>query len=217
MVTPRRPPESGPSDAAGGDSGDDRGQAYTLEGVVSSLILLSAVVFALEMTAVTPLSASTSSQHIENQQEATARGVLASAAETGALKRAVLSWNDTSEQFYNTSGQGYFASDPPPNDFGEMLDRSFNANGVAYNVYLHYQESGGQMSVQRYVFQGRPSDNAVQATWSLTVMQNDRVHGHEENPTVTEVSDESTYFAPRAADHSSMYNVVRVEVVVWRI
>ena len=218
MVTPRRPPDDpGARDRADAVSADTRGQAHTLEGVVSSLILLSAVVFALEMTAVTPLSASTSSQHIENQQEATARGVLAAAAETGALERAVLSWNATSEQFYNTSRLGYFTTDPPPNRFGEMLNRSFDRNGVAYNVYLHYQENDGTRDSQRFVYQGRPSDNAVQATWSHTLMRNDEIHTHEETPSGTAVSDEPTYFAPEAADRSSVYNVVRVEVVVWRI
>jgi hypothetical protein len=217
VVTPRRPPRRGDG-ASGRPAGrEDRGQAHTLEGVVASLILLSAVVFALEMTAVTPLSASTSSQHIENQQEATARGVLASAAETGALQRAVLSWNDSSEQFYNTSSLGYFTTDPPPNEFGEMLNRSFNRKGVAYNIYLSYQEPDGTTDRERFTYQGRPSDNAVQATWTVTLMQNDEIHTHEGVASGTEVSDESTYFAPRAADQSSVYNVVRVEVVVWRI
>ena len=208
----RRPPNSGERP----ERPSERGQAHTLEGVVAALILLSAVVFALEMTAVTPLSASTSSQHIENQQEATARGVLASAAETGALARALLSWNDTSEQFYNTSGSGYFTNDAPPNDFGQMLNRSFNRAGVAYNVYLHYQDTSGERGTQQYVYQGRPSDNAVQATWTLSLMANDEIHDHDGNPTGETVADESTYFAPASSD-SSVYNVVYVEVVVWRI
>jgi len=217
VVTPRRPP-SDPGDQERPDAVTrTRGQAHTLEGVVSSLILLSAVVFALEMTAVTPLSASTSSQHIENQQESTARGVLAAAAETGALERAVLSWNATSEQFYNTSDPGYFTTDPPPNRFGTMLNRSFDRNGVAYNIYLHYRDDddAGPDS-QRLVYQGHPSDNAVQATWSLTLFENDPLYDHEETPTATTVSDEPTYFAPAASD-GAVYNVVRVEVVVWRI
>ncbi|WP_235853469.1 DUF7288 family protein [Halosimplex salinum] len=218
-MSARRPPRgrSGEGDTqrpAG--AATDRGQAHTLEGVVAGLILLSAVVFALEMTAVTPLSASTSSQHIENQQESTARGVLASAAETGALERALLSWNASSEQFYNTSRLGYFTSDAPPNEFGRMLNRSFNRGGVAYNVYLRYQGAGGAPDTRQYVYQGRPSDNSVQATWTLALAENDEIHDYEEAPTGTEISDEPTFFAPPASD-SSVYNVVRVEVVVWRI
>jgi len=208
----QRPPRDGGSV----DRPADRGQAHTLEGVVASLILLSAVVFALEMTAVTPLSASTSSQHIENQQEATARGVLASASETGALKRALLSWNESSDQFFNTSNLGYFTTDSPPNEFGEMLNRSFNQNGVAYNVYLGYQNSVGERETQQYIYQGRPSDNSVQATWTVAIMKNDEIHDYEENPTGTLVGDEPSYFAPPASD-SSVYNVIYVEVIVWRI
>nr|WP_246022955.1 hypothetical protein [Halosimplex halophilum] len=216
-MTPQRPPRRGAGEAPGrrGARGD-RGQAHTLEGVVASLILLSAVVFALEMTAVTPLSASTSSQHIENQQEATARGVLASAAETGALERAVLSWDETSEQFHETSDLGYFTSDAPPNDFGDMLDRSFNRRGVAYNIYLQYRDDDGTPDSRRYAYQGRPSDNAVQATWTLTLFENDRIRDADGDPTGTAVSEESTFFAPPASD-GAVYNVVRVEVVVWRI
>ncbi|WP_436927273.1 DUF7288 family protein [Halosimplex amylolyticum] len=187
-----------------------------MEGVIASLILLSAVVFALEMTAVTPLSASTSSQHIENQQEATARGVLASAAETGALERAVLSWNATSEQFYQTSELGYFTTGAPPNRFGTMLERSFDREGVAYNVYLRYQGTDSQTHTEPYVYQGVPSDHAVRATWSLSIMVDDEIRDENGDPTGTTVVADSTYFAPQPSG-SSVYNVIDVEVVVWRI
>jgi hypothetical protein len=193
----------------------DRGQAHTLEGVVASLVLLSAVVFALEMTAVTPLSASTSSQHIENQQEATARGVLGSGAETGALKRTLLFWNTTSGQFFNVSERGYYTS-PPPTDFGAMLNRSFDRNGVAYNVYLRYQNEDGPRSTRILVYQGRPSDNAVSASWSVALFQDDKLLDHENQPTDVNVSDAPSYFAGNTTD-SSVHNVVHVEVVVWRI
>ncbi|WP_459192373.1 DUF7288 family protein [Halosimplex sp. J119] len=216
-MTARRPPGGARSGKPRrGRDRDNRGQAHTLEGVTAGLIILSAVVFALEMTAVTPLSASTSSQHIENQQEATARGVLASAAETGALERALLSWNATSKQFYETPQVGYFTTGAPPNDFGTTLERSFDRQGIAYNVYLRYQGADGEIRVQRYVHQGQPSDHAVRATWALSLMESDEIRDENGDPTGTAVSDESTYFAPRQSS-ASVYNVINVEVVVWRI
>jgi len=195
---------------------DESGQAHTLEGVVAALILLSAVIFALEMTAVTPLSASTSSQHLENQQEATARGVLASAAETDALERAVLFWNTSAERFWNTSGLGYYASGPPPNELGRMLNRSFDSRGIAYNVFVVYQDDEGERDSRRLIYQGRPSDNAVSAARSVTLFDNDPLYDHESVATGTTVSATGDYFAPDASP-GSVYNVVRVEVVVWRI
>nr|WP_246391656.1 hypothetical protein [Halosimplex pelagicum] len=216
-MTVRRPPDGRRPGGSPCDRGrSDRGQAHTLEGVVAALIVLSAVVFALEMTAVTPLSASTSSQHIENQQEGTARGVLASAAETGALERAVLSWNATSEQFYHTPDVGRFTTGAPPNRFGEMLERSFDRQGIAYNVYLRYQGADGRLRTQEYVDQGVPSDHAVRATWSLSLMTDDAIRDGNGDPTGTTVSDESTYFVPRQSS-AGVYSVINVEVVVWRI
>ena len=72
-----------------------RGQIYTLEAVIAAVLLVSSLVFALQVTAVTPLSASTSNQHIENQQRASASGVLTAAEEAGILQDAVLFWNDS--------------------------------------------------------------------------------------------------------------------------
>ncbi|MEF8851262.1 MAG: hypothetical protein V5A28_02420 [Haloarculaceae archaeon] len=196
----------------------ERGQAHTLEGVVAALILLSAIVFALELTAVTPLSASTSSQHIENQQEATARGILGAAAESGALKRTLLSWNDSEGRFWNSTDRTesvYFETNPPPTEFGGMLNRSFDSGGIAYNVYLRFNASEDP-SLKRLVYQGRPSDNAVSASWPVTLYRNDKLHDHEEQPTGTNVSDSSTFYAEDRTG-SSVYKVIHVEVVVWRI
>jgi hypothetical protein len=197
----------------------DRGQAHTLEGVVAGLVVLSAVVFALELTAVTPLSASTSSQHIENQQEATARGILGAAAENGSLKRTLLYWNSSSGRFWNSTDlteNDYYETDPPPTEFGRMLNRSFDRDGIAYNVYLRFDTPGGTFDVQRLVYQGRPSDNAVSASRPVALSRNDKLHDHEENPTDRNVSNASTFYAEETGD-SSVYSVVRVEVVVWRI
>jgi len=198
---------------------DARGQAHALEGIVAALVVLSAVVFALEMTAVTPLSASTSSQHIENQQEATARGVLGTAAESGALKETVLFWNTTgSGRFWDanrTSESYYYTSGPPPTEFGEMLNRSFDRRGIAYNVNLRYDGSDGPRTTTQLVYQGVPSDNAVRATWPVVLYRNDKLVNRTGTPrNVSNVS--SSFYAPQASS-SSVYNVIRVEVVVWRI
>jgi len=220
VVTPppmRRGGDGGARAPESRESGrGERGQAHTLEGVVASLIMLSAVIFALEMTAVTPLSASTSSQHLENQQEATARGILASAAETGELDRALLFWNGSAERFWNTTRLGYYASNPPPNDFGAMLNRSFDSRGIAYNVVVSYEDDEGDRDSRRLIYQGRPSDNAVSAARSVILLDNDPLYDHGGVATGTNVSETGDYFAPDASS-GSVYNVLRVEVVVWRI
>jgi hypothetical protein len=109
----------------------DRGQAYTLEAFIAALLLISSLTFALQVTAVTPLSASTANQHIENQQRSSASGVLAAGHESGALKEAVLYWNASTERFHDATRNDYYTNEYPDIPFGEMLDRAFGGRGLA--------------------------------------------------------------------------------------
>lgn len=224
----------------------DRGQAFTLEGIVAGLVVLSGLVFAFQATAITPLSASTSNQFIESQQVGSARGVLATAAEEPAgdrdspLKRAVLFWGDEdgdgTREFHCANNDPYFTDAPdlsacglsagdefagsfPPNEFGAVLDRAFGT-GVGTNVILEFRTPSGEFESQRMVYEGEPSDNAVRVSTFVTVYDTDEVYasdGTRSGDTVT--SGAAAFYAPDAhpgADEA-LYNVIRVEVVVWRI
>lgn len=200
-----------------------RGQAHTLEAVVGALLLMAALVFALQTTAVTPLSASTASQHIENQEQAIARGVLANAERKNALKPAVLYWDETSDGFHNAP-KGYYTNGGPPNRFGAVLERAFGQHGIAFNVYLHYQTQGtGDLRRLRMVYVGEPSDNAVRATRSVTLYDEDHLYepsgfGYAQRDSAVTVNTTGDFYAPKAADPGDgFYNLVRVEVVVWRM
>jgi len=192
-----------------------RGQVHTLEAVIASLLLVSSIVFALQMTAVTPLSASTSSQQIETQQDANARGVLASAVENGSLRKTVLFWNASGEAFHNASDVGYYRQ-APPTAFGDALEEAFGSRGVAYNVRAVYITSSDERRTRRIVFQGEPSDNAARATRTIVLNDDARLYDETGARTATEVSD-ADYFATDARPDGNVYNVIRVEVVVWRI
>jgi hypothetical protein len=203
---------------------DGRGQAYALEAVVASLILLSGLVFALQATAVTPLSASTSSQHIENQQAATAEGVLAAAAENGSIRVAVLNWNDGDGKFHGAEpDQSYHTNDAPDNEFGTLLSRAFDGRGIVFNVYVHYgvdRDDDGvveELQSRRMVYRGEPTDNAAAATRAVTLYDDDVLHDASSNPTGPTISGTNFYADDVATGpNSPVYNVVTVEVVVWR-
>lgn len=211
---------------------DDRGQAYTLEAIIAALLLVSSLVFALQVTAVTPLSASTSNQHIENQQRSTAAGALAAADESGALKDAVLYWNESGETFWNPGDdydrmqRGAYTNEYPPNEFGAILERSFSGRGLAVNVDVRYQDGEHSWSSQRMVYRGSPSDNAVTATRTVTLYDDDTLtqpedtDNPERQPTVStgeELDDIETFYAGDESEQSGVYNVVQVEVTVWRM
>ncbi|PSP64440.1 hypothetical protein BRC77_03820 [Halobacteriales archaeon QH_8_64_26] len=208
----------------------DRGQAHTLEGVVAGLVLLSGLVFALQATAVTPLSASTSSQHIENQLKASAEGVLATAAnnssrEPSSLKNAILFWGDSDgdgdEEFRGADNEDFYTSDAPSNRFGDLLGHMLENNGIAYNVYVVYQQPDGRRVEQRMIYHGEPSDNAVTASRLVTLYDDDVLHYDADGdgaaePTGTTI-DKSNFYVPDVAKSSAVYNVLEVEVVVWRM
>jgi len=195
-----------------------RGQAHTLEATIASLLMLSAIIFALQMTAVTPLSASTSSQHIENQQRATAEGVLATAAEEDALKPAVLYWNDSTDRFHNTTDdRKYYSggSQYPNHRFGQLLTRAFSDSGIAYNVNFQF---GTNSNSTRYIYSGEPSDNAVAATQAVSVYDDDQIYDADESTNSTEVSSSSYASELGFSDENgNFHTTVRVEVVVWQI
>ena len=190
-----------------------RGQAYTLEAVIASLLLVSSLVFALQVTAVTPLSASTSNQHIENQQRASASGVLTAAQEAGALKDAVLYWNDSAEEYYDAERLTYYTNSYPPNEFGNITERAFDGRGLAVNVLVYHNESE---EPSRMVYRGEPSDNAVSASRTVTIYNGSELAAPGTSTTV----ENATSFdevVPYDGTGGTVYNVVRVEVTVWRM
>jgi len=195
-----------------------RGQAHTLEAAIASLLMLSAIIFAIQMTAVTPLSASTSSQHIENQQRATASGVLATAADNDTLKPAVLYWNEGNARFHNgEDSEPYYTSGStePTNRFGQLLQSAFGDSGIAYNVNLRFGESTDRV---QYIYSGTPSDNAVTATYTVSLFIDDPIYDANSEPTGTTVAD-SNYASELGITPASgnTFSTVRVEVVVWQI
>ena len=191
-----------------------RGQAYTLEAFTAALLLIGAVIFALEVTAVTPLTASTSSQHIENQQSQVASGLLDAAAANGSLRSAVLHWNESGGRFVGTDeDDGYYTTGGPPNAFGAMLNRTFRDRGVAFDVNVWHVTEAGDVRRKEMVNFGSPSDHAVSAVRTLTLYDDETLVGSSDET----VTSSSSFYAADTSSNSSVYNVLRVEVVVWRM
>ena len=197
-----------------------RGQAHTLEGVVAALLLLTSLVFALQSTAVTPLSASTSSQHIENQEESMADGVLSIAESEGTLLETVVYWNESTERFHASGGRGYSNDADFPSGFeiGDLFESSFSDRGIAYNVDVVYQDEEGETLERRLVYRGVPSDNAVTVSRVLTVYDDTALLERDGSADTLTVDDSlANFYMPDAAPDSPVYNTVRIELTVWRM
>ena len=193
-----------------------RGQAHTLEAVTAGLLLLSTVVFALQVTAVTPLTGSTSNQHIENQQAAMAEGVLDTAAANATLKPTLLAWNVTGERFHGATDDG-FPNGGPPTPFGATLDDTFRSRGVATDVTVSFLRPDERVVSIPLVDMGAPSDNAAVATTTVTLFDDDHVHDADGIPSGPRLDGTDAFYAADVSPDSPVYNVLRIEVVVWRI
>ena len=194
---------------------DTRGQAHTLEAVAAGMLLLASVLFALQVTAVTPLTGSTSSQHIENQQASLAEGLLASQAENGTIVPTLLDWNDSASAFHGASGSGY-RNAGPPTAFGTVLNQTLGDRNIAYDVNLYYVNGNDERKRRPLVNLGEPSDHASTASRVVTLYDSDRIVTADDSTGET-LENTSNYFADDVAPDSRVYNVVEVEVVVWRM
>lgn len=200
-----------------------RGQAHTLEAVAAALILLGSIVFALQSTAVTPLTASTASQHIENQQAELGEGLLDAAAANGSLKEPLLYWNDTSGCFHGSIAcpRHAYTDGGPPLQLGETLNETFQQRGIAFNLNVIFvdedQFENRELAKRQLVNFGRPSDHAVTVRRTVTLHDDDVILDENGDPTGTTLGETNSYFAPNLNPDGAVYNVVQVELVIWRM
>jgi hypothetical protein len=202
-----------------------RGQAHTLEAFSAALVLLASVVFALQVTAVTPLTASTASQHIENQMQGTAHGTLDQSIEDGSLKRTLLYWNNSTSDFHGSAAGNFYTNAGPPTEFGTRLNETFLDRGIAFDLTIIYEAPTGNKE-KTLIKLGRPSDNAVTADRTLTLFDDDHLYDADNtrNESVTLAStDESPFHSGSDPDNwdqspnSPVYNVVKVRLTVWQM
>ncbi|AFK21384.1 hypothetical protein E6P09_16595 (plasmid) [Haloferax mediterranei ATCC 33500] len=197
----------------------DRAQTFTLESVAAALLLLGSVVFVTQAAGITPLTASTASQQVPEQQHGVAVGVLDAAFANGSLRSTLLYWDESDGAFHRTEDERYYVAGGPPTAFGELLNETFGDRAVTFNVDIVYTNASGEQERVPMVRQGTPSDDAVRATRTVTLYDDDALldaSGNSTNTTLESVPEES-FYAPDAAPDSPVYNVVRVEVVVWSV
>ena len=193
----------------------DRGQAFTLEAVLAALIVIAGLVFALQAVTVTPSSTGSTAAPVDNER---LNSVLAESADSGALKRAVLAWDDG---FKGVSGpEDYYVDGFPSNDFGNALDQAVSPS-VAVNVIVHFRTGPDTVKSQRMVYNGQPGDGTVRAESTVAVYEKDRLHDATGSPQTPETMVKDAGIYPGLdASHSSfhpsdLYSVLKVEVTAW--
>lgn len=193
----------------------DRGQAFTLEGLVGAAIVLTALLFALQALVITPTTGGAVDRTVQAGVQTEAKDALVVAENDGDLSEMVRYWDS----------DGFKDGDQPRGEYnasrfgdrftiGEILNERFLERGQNYNVELRYGDDG-EVGNATLVYQGQPTSSAVTASHTVTLYDDQPVTGQpvtgEGNRTLAEAEE-----APIPKDgEGELYNVVEVRVIVW--
>lgn len=205
----------------------DRAQAYTLEGFIGSMILLLAVLFALQAVVITPTTGGLADRTVQAQLQQESSDALAVASQDGNLSETVRNWNATHEEgpnFHNAdepSSPTQEISTYSPEEFanqsrlGTILRDRYANDGWNYNIELVYEDDGDSNSTHM-VYQGSPPSDAFTASRIVTLYEDDRVLEGDEK-TLRDANQDDYPIPPvhdDPGDHP-VYNLVELRVTVW--
>lgn len=188
---------------------DSRGQAYTLEGIVAAILVVSALLLALQAVVVTPTTEGTADRDTMSQLDTQAGDVLTVAHEQEALAEAAL-WDNSS----NGTVQGWKVGDCQVNlDLCSMLEETFTNRSYRYNVYVDYR-ANGTTDTNVLFEQGVPNSNAVTATHAVTLHGGMNLTGPGRDMSLADLGDEHFYASAIESNDVDLY-MVEIRVVVW--
>ncbi len=198
----------------------EKGQIYTLEGVIASTLMISVLVFSVQATSITPLTSSSANEHIEAQLQFIGNDVLNTLDYGGSgssLKSAVLSWAGST---YTWNGTHYVSQANSSNTMNNTLTTALNFTlvrlGIAHNVELVFLKSDSDCIYNRtscldersVILSGEPSNNAVIVSHKI-VLHNSDITDSDAFSTSTGIGD----FDPS----TDLYNIVDFRLIVWRM
>lgn len=203
----------------------DRGQTFTLEALVGVILMLAAVAFALQAVSISSNTASIADSELRGQQAGLAEGVLERSAENGDLQAVVLYWNESTQEFHGADGQENYYISPGRHStfgnttFGESLGAILDDSQIRYNINLHYRGANDSQETQRLVESGTPSKDAVRIIETVTLTNDTTLVDESEQPreNVTLGTVGEGFYAPDVSEEEDLYNVIRMEVVLWQI
>lgn len=205
---------------------DERAQMYTLEGVIGALVIVSAVVFAMQSVVLTPTSGGSvgPSERADLRQQASDVLTIAAQNDSFDLNRLTRYWSQSQRTFHGGLNPrlGYGERNLP-GALGVLLNDTFDSRARQYNLVLHYRAANrsNETLTTNVVFRGEPEDNAVVASQTVTLFDNQTLTApgtgnvelwqYDTDPTD---SDDGFYPIPDAMD-GPVYNVVEVRLIVW--
>ncbi|KGK98004.1 hypothetical protein LI82_09660 [Methanococcoides methylutens] len=200
---------------------DQNAQMHTLEAIMAATLMVVILIFAVQATALTPLTSSTANAHIESQMYTMGQDMLMALDHTphgqnsSDLKEAILIWNGETYTWNNTI---YKSNDdensPLEGPVVDLLDHILVKKGIAHNVEFSYSTVSGSDNYfgynegpkNYYIFNGQPSDNAVIVSRKVLLSDSDVGALYEDTTGIPDID-----------DTTALYNIVDVRLTLWRM
>lgn len=193
----------------------NRGQAYTLEGVIGAIIIASALVLGIQAVNVEPWTDDGPDQGTDLRTQT--GDTLEIAQDRDALKTAVtcLGGSDT-----ETPHPGVISTDPNVTSFGTVLNQTLSET-ASYVVYVDYPHPNGEIAQVAIGSDREPTTSSVTVTRQVTLFDSDPVLELDESDeecqrtgeTLDDVSDSDIYLSNQG--NGDLYAVVQIRVVAW--
>lgn len=201
---------------------DNRGQAYSVEGILSALLIVSAMVLGMSAVNIAPFTGDDSRSGDELRTEV--NDVLAMAEERGALSEAVTCLGGPDSE---TPHPAVISTSEEATELGTLLNNTLNSS-MNYNMYVDYGDPDATGITSETVVIGseqQPAGTSVTVTrqvllfdsdpvWEMDTDQGECVE-HSNAPTLGDVSPIVIYM-PDVDENEELYNVAQVRVVAWR-
>ncbi|KCZ71765.1 hypothetical protein ANME2D_01820 [Candidatus Methanoperedens nitroreducens] len=199
---------------------DEKAQLHTLEGVAAAVIILLVIIYAIDATSMTPLTASTASVHVETELRALGQDILntldyAEPGHTSKLKNDILAWNGS---VYTWSGSNYtvrIGTDNLNNNLTEIFRDTLVEQGIAHSVELTFIDNSTLIPYTvNMIYNGDPSNNAVVVSRKF-ILQNIGPIDGEDRPEGDSID---THNPIKDIDPSTnLYNIVDIRLILWRM
>ncbi|GFO97787.1 hypothetical protein ig2599ANME_1997 [groundwater metagenome] len=194
---------------------DEKAQLHTLEGVAAASIMLIVIIYAIDATSMTPLTASTSSVHVEVELRAMGQDIFnildyAEPNYSSKLKMDIAAWDGKE---YIWSGSNYTIKGTTNvtgnlTNISELFNATLIKQGTAHNldvIFLSLRPDNTTYPVKvNIIFNGDPSNNAVIVSRKIVLQNSDFIKGYSDSIEDIDLS-------------SNFYNIVDIRLTLWRM